>query len=191
LSDPLGPQSFSWINIVGRLPPGETPAAAAARLNALPCMCPRGLTHGEVGPLTVTNINAAAIPELSRSGTTQFVTLLSITVGLLLLVGCLTVGMLLLVRTEDRRDDLAVRLALGATCGRLAMSIAVEAAMLGALGAVLAVPFALWFFYGVRAFQLPGSIDVERLELSLAFGPWFAVTGAALATTAAIALLAS
>jgi predicted permease len=189
--DPLGPLGFGWIHIVGRLRPGETAAAAAARLNALPCMCPREVTQGEVGPLALTNVSAAAIPELARAGTTQFATLLSITVGLLLLVGCLTVGMLLLVRTEDRRDELAVRLALGATRGRLAVSVAVEAALLCALGAVLAVPFALWFFYGVRAFQLPGSIEVERLELSLAPGPWLAVTGAALAATSAIALVAS
>jgi predicted permease len=95
------------------------------------------------------------------------------------------------VRTEDRRDELAVRLALGATRSRLAAGIATEAAILCALGALLAVPVALWFFYGVRAFQLAASIDLGRLELSLAFGPWLAVTGTALAVTIATALLAS
>jgi len=182
---------FFWIRIVGRLRPGVTPAATAARLNAMDCICGRGRTHGEVGPLTLTNVNTAAVPELARPGTAQFATLLSITVGLLLLIGCLTVGMLLLVRTEDRRNELAVRLALGATRGRLASSIAVEAAMLCALGAVLAAPVALWLYYGVRAFGLPGSIDIARLELALAAGPWLAVTGAALAATGVIALLAS
>jgi putative ABC transport system permease protein len=117
--------------------------------------------------------------------------LLSSTVGLLLLVGCLTVGMLLLVRTEDRRDELAVRLALGATRTRLAVSIAIEAAVLCALGALLAIPIALSLCYGIRSFQLPGAIDVERLELGVAAGPWLAVTGTALAATGAIALLAS
>jgi predicted permease len=188
--DPLGEDTF-WIGIVGRLRPGEAPAATAARLNTLDCMCQRGLTHGEVDPLSLTNVNTAAVPEGSRAGTTQFATLLSITVGLLLLIGCLTVGMLLLVRTEDRRDELAVRLALGATRSRLAASIAVEAALLCALGAVLAIPVALWLFYGVRAFQLPGSIDIARLELALDSGAWLAVTGAALAATSLIALLAS
>lgn len=191
--DPLGPESFFWIEIVGRLRPGETPAAATARLNALGCLsrCPREASRGEVAPITLTNVNVAAVPVLARAGTVQFATLLSTTVALLLLIGCLTVGMLLLVRTEDRRDELAVRLALGATRGRLAAGIAIEAAILCALGALLAVPVALWFFYGVRAFQLPGSIDLGRLELSLAFGPWLAVTGTALAVTIAIALLAS
>ena len=62
---------------------------------------------------------------------------------------------------------------------------------LGGAALLLAVPVALWFFYGIRAFQLPASIDLGRLELSLAFGPWLAVTGTALAVTIAIALLAS
>jgi putative ABC transport system permease protein len=182
---------ISWIRVVGRLPQGETPIAATARLNGLDCMCPRGLTHGEVSPVFLTNVNTAAVPEFARARTAEFTTLLSVTVALLLLVGCLTVGMLLLVRTEDRRDELAVRLALGATRSRLAGSIAVEAAILCALGAVLAVPVALWLFYGVRAFQLPGRIDIERLELTPAPGPWLAVTAAALAATCVIALLAS
>ncbi len=191
--DPLGPESGFWIEIAGRLRPGETPAAATARLNALGCLslCPREASRGEVAPITLTNVNIAAVPVLARAGTVQFATLLSTTVGLLLLIGCLTVGMLLLVRTEDRRDELAVRLALGATRGRLAAGIATEAAILCALGALLAVPVALWFSYGVRAFQLAASIDLGRLELSLAFGPWLAVTGTALAVTIAIALLAS
>jgi predicted permease len=155
-------------------------------------MCDRSpLTQGDVGPLTLTNVNTAAVPELVRGGTAQFTALLSSTVGLLLLVGCLTVGMLLLVRTEDRRDELAVRLALGATRTRLAVSIVVEAAILCALGALLAIPVALWLCYGIRAFQLPGAIDVERLDLTLAAGPWLVVTGTALAATGMIALLAS
>ncbi len=187
--DPFG--GLSWMRIVGRLQPGETASIAASRINALDCMCGRELTHGEVQPLSLTNVSIAAVPWFARAGTAQFTTLLSITVGLLLLVGCLTVGMLLLVRTEDRRDELTVRLALGATRSRLARSIAVEAAILCTLGAVLAVPVALWFSYGARTFQLPGRIDIERLELALGAGEWIAVTSVALATSVVIALLAS
>jgi putative ABC transport system permease protein len=187
LADPFAP-GFSWIRIVGRLRPGGTLDAAVAQLNALDGL---DLTRGEVGGYRLTNVNVAAVPEFARAGLSQFTTLLSVTVGLLLLVGCFTVGMLLLVRTEDRREEFAVRLALGATRRRLAGSIAVEAAVLVTLGAALAVPVALWLFYGVRAFQLPGRIDIERLELTLSTGAWLAVTGTTLAATCAIALLAS
>src|SRR6185436_1592520 len=68
-ANPLGPRGFGWINIVGRLRPGETPAAVAERLNALN---PFGLTAGQVRPIALTNINAASIPELARVGTIQF-----------------------------------------------------------------------------------------------------------------------
>jgi putative ABC transport system permease protein len=187
---PLG-SGMSWIRMVGRLRPGETPEAAAARLNALDCQCQRPVTFGEVDPFILTNINIAAVPRLTRGAAAQFATLLSITVGLLLLIGCLTVAMLLLVRTEDRRDELAVRLALGATRNQLTASIVVEAAILGGLGALVAIPVTLWLCYGIRTFQLPGGIDVERLELDLAAGPWLAVTSAALAATGIIAVLAS
>ena len=189
-ADPFG-RSFAWMRIVGRLRPGETADVATSRINSLSCMCGPELTHGEVQPLSLTNVSIAAVPGFARAGTAQFTTLLSITVALLLLVGCLTVGMLLLVRTEDRRDELAVRLALGATRSWLARSIAVEAAILCTLGAVLAVPVALWLSYGVRTFQLPGRIDIERLELTLGAEAWLAVTGIAIATTVVIALLAS
>ncbi len=188
--DPFG-RGFGWMRIVGRLRPGETAAIATSRINALDCMCGREATFGEVQPLSLTNVSIAAVPGFARAGTAQFTTLLSITVALLLLVGCLTVGMLLLVRTEDRRDELGVRLALGATRSWLARSIAVEAAILCTLGAVLAVPVALWLSYGVRTFQLPGRIDIERLELTLGTEAWIAGTGIAIATTVVIALLTS
>jgi putative ABC transport system permease protein len=190
LADPFA-LGFSWIRLVGRLRDGETPDAAIAHLNTLDCLCGRDLTQGEVGGVRLTNVSVAAVPEFARTGMTQFTTLLAATVGLLLLVGCLTVGMLLLVRTEDRREELALRLALGATRRRLAASIAVEAAILVALGAAFAVPIALWLFHGVRVFQLPGRIDIERLDLTLSPGGWLAATGTTLAATCAIALLAS
>ncbi len=182
---------ISWIRIVGRVRSGESLTAVIARLNALDCLCGREATQGELGGFRLTNVNVAAVPELARTGTAQFTTLLCITVGLLLLIGCLTVGMLLLVRTEDRRDELALRVALGATRRRLAAGIAVEAAILVGLGAILAAPVALSLFHGIRAFQLPGRIDIERLELALSPGAWLAVTGATLAATCAITLLAT
>jgi putative ABC transport system permease protein len=186
--DRVGPYSF-WLRIAGRLRPGDTAEAATERLNAIPL-------DGEpmrdaYTPLALTNVNVAAIPAAVRASMTQFTTLLSLTVGLLLMIGCLTVGMLMLVRTEDRREELAVCLALGATRARLACGIAVEAAILCVFGAVLAVSVAVGLFYGIRAFQLPGRIDVARLTLTLDPGSWLMVTVAVLAATCVIASLAS
>jgi putative ABC transport system permease protein len=189
-NDPLSSTDLGWIRIVGRLRLGESTAATVARLNEL-SERERELSQRDLGSYTLTNVNVGAVAVIARAGTAQFATLLSVTVGLLLLIGCLTVGMLLLVRTEDRRDELALRVALGAPRRRLAAGIAVEAALLVGLGAALAAPVALWLFHGIRAFQLPGRIAIEQLELALSPGAWLAVTGATLAATCAIALLAS
>lgn len=99
--------------------------------------------------------------------------------------------MLILVRTEDRRDELAVCLSLGATRRRLARGIAVEGALLAAAGAALAIPIASWLFTGIRTFQLPGRVDIELLELSLDRQVWLVAAASALAVTVSMALLAA
>jgi len=83
--------------MVGRLHPGTTAAQTIARLDSV---FPGARRKPE---WILTDVNTAAIPEAARSGMAKFAQLLGITVGLLLLIGCLTVGMLLLIRTEAHR----------------------------------------------------------------------------------------
>jgi putative ABC transport system permease protein len=131
----------------------------------------------------LTPLNLAAIPVRARPGMTQFSRLLAATVGLLLLIGCGTVGMLLLIRTEARREELALCVALGASRARLARGIAIEGAALAVTGAVCAVPVSWWLFRGASAFQLPGGVDIRSLDLN--------PDASVIAAAAAGALLAS
>src|SRR5688572_2947132 len=120
----------------------------------------------------------------------RFSRLLAATVGLLLFIGCTTVGMLLLIRTEARREEFAMCMALGASRVRLARGIAFEGALLAAAGSLLALPVARWLFGLIRVFQLPGDISVDLLELSLDAGVLaMTMTGAA-AAVLLIALVA-
>src|SRR3954465_7813014 len=61
---------------------------------------------------------------------------------LLLVIACVNVVSLLLVRTESRRRELSVRLARGASRGRIVRHFVTEAAVLVALGAGLALVIA-------------------------------------------------
>jgi len=149
--------------ILGRLRPGVTPAEATNRLAVLNQPPPGRPAQ----PLVLLPVNRAAIPEAARPGMTRFSRLLAATVGLLLFIGCTTVGMLLLIRTEARRAEFAMCMALGASRGRLARGIALEGAMLAVAGSLAALPAAWWLFRLIRTFQLPGNISVELLELSL------------------------
>jgi putative ABC transport system permease protein len=178
----------SGTRIVARLRNDTSLAQTMSRLAALD---PPAWQGARVKPvLALTPINLSAIPFNARAGMAQFARLLGATVALLLLIGCGTVGMLLLIRTEARREELAVCVALGASRARLARGIAIEGALLSGAGAVCAVPVAWWLFKGVGAFQLPGGIDIGGLNLGLDTRALAASAAGALLASVAISLIA-
>jgi putative ABC transport system permease protein len=175
----------SWLTFVGRLPAGGSQARAADQLRArMPEMAARG-----VDPVFM-NVVAAAVPTSSRAAIVQFTRLLAITVGLLLLIGCLSVGMLVLLGTESRRDELALCLALGASKLRLTRGIVLEGALLSIAGALLAPLVVLLMFGGLSRFQLPGRLGVDLLELSIDGGVLLAAASGAIVASLSIAVFA-
>jgi predicted permease len=64
--------------------------------------------------------------------------------GLLLLIACVNVSSLLLVRSESRRREIAVRGALGATRVRLLRQFVTEGLLLASVGCLGAMAIALW-----------------------------------------------
>src|SRR5205085_3472162 len=175
----------SGVGIVGRLRKGHTLDEARARLATL------GPPPGRIGKMSwhVADIQTAAIPAVTREGTLRFASLLGGTVALLVLIGCATVGLLLLVRTEARREEFATCLALGATHTQLVRGVVLEGAILTALAACLSPLVAWWLFSAVSTFQLPGDISLDLLDLSLDRHAVAVVLSAAAATTVLIAVL--
>jgi putative ABC transport system permease protein len=175
------------LGIIGRVRAGQTFEEARARLATVGPLPGRG----DQVSWHVTDIQTAAIPAIAREGTSRFARLLTTTVGLLVLIGCSTVGLLLLVRTEARREEFATCLALGATRAQLARGVVIEGAILTSLAACLSPLVASWLFSAVSTFQLPGGIALGLLDLSLDRRALAIILALAAGTTLLIAAVAA
>jgi putative ABC transport system permease protein len=83
-------------------------------------------------------------------------------VGLLLLVACVNVTHLVLARSAGRRQEIAIRQALGASAARLISQLVTESALLAAAGGALAVLVASW---GLRMLLTLAPSRVPRIEM--------------------------
>ena len=87
--------------------------------------------------------------------------ILMATIGIVLVIACANVANLLLVRTEGRQQELAIRAALGAGWGRIARELFAESVMLAVLGGALGLGLA----YGaVRWLIALAPANLPRLE---------------------------
>ncbi|MEX2272374.1 MAG: ABC transporter permease [Vicinamibacterales bacterium] len=152
----------AWISIVGRVAAGASHQDMAARLSAVPVW-----SHPKDPKPQVEALDASALPRRDRASVVRFTRMLSMTVGLLLVAGCGTVALLLLVRTEERRLEFATCRALGASRTRLVKGVAMEGALMAAGGAILSVPAGIWLFSLLESYSLPGGVPLRDLVLDI------------------------
>ncbi len=82
------------------------------------------------------------------------------TIGMVLLIACANVTNLLLVRTQGRQQELAVRAALGAGWGRIARDLVAESLVLGACGGAAGLALA---YAGLRVLAAIAPANLPRL----------------------------
>jgi putative ABC transport system permease protein len=138
--------NFSY-NAVARLKPGVTITQASADVaRMIPIVmrtfpAPPGFSlklfeQAHIGP----NLRPLKQDVVGDVGKMLWVLMGSI--GMVLLIACANVANLLLVRVEGRRQELAVRAALGASRGRIGGDLLLESVILGLLGSMIGLGLA-------------------------------------------------
>ena len=95
--------------------------------------------------------------------------ILMVAVGLVLLIGCVNLTNLIAARNSGRKDEVALRLALGASRWRLVRQFCTESLVLGMLGGVTGLFLSTWVcnWLGTKATELIQEIANGAIGVSL------------------------
>ncbi len=133
--------NMSWLEVVGRLKPGVSLAAARADLAVIAA----GVDRQNPGRKTTLVVDTATFmnnPE-GRGPVLGVGAVILAAVSLVLVIACANLANLLLARAVGRRKEIAVRLAVGASRWRLLRQLLTESLLLSVGGGVLGL-LAAW-----------------------------------------------
>jgi predicted permease len=173
-----------WLVIAGRLKPGVSMTAAEAEANVIlqqflaerPALAIDDNARRAVRVDLVPGGRGISPLRHARFRTPLLVAMAG--VGLLLLIVCLNVSHLMIARAVKRQPEMSIRIALGASRGRLARQLLAEGLLLSVAGAAAAVMLTIWMTDGLLALIPAGlslTLDVRIDGRVLAFSALLAV----------------
>ena len=176
--DALDRPTTWWLGVIGRLKPGIGPAKAKSELQVILARTLQAKLK------TATNVAFPSIGvmpagrglnELREKFSTSLLLLMGM-VGLVLLIACANVAGLLMARASARQKEIAVRLSLGASRGRVIRQLLAESALLAVIGGVAGLLVSLWassalvrlLSSGKNPISLPAGVDTRVLAFTAA-----------------------
>jgi len=190
----LDDRGYSWLVMMGRLKPGITLARARQDVSAVEANAIREHLSGRELSQFEDNLKQAPIQALSgargfserRAEYGKALWVLMAAVGLVILVVCANVSSLMLARTVARRREIAVRMTLGGTQGRLIQQMLIEGATLVVVSSVLGLFAARW---GTRVLLATVNASSSNNSIAIDTAPNARVLAFTAAMTLACALL--
>src|SRR6185503_7161358 len=137
---------FALVEVVGRLKPNATLAAAQTELGVLATQASESEAGKERLPMAA--VEVAPLHNQLIAGVRSTLYALWGAVGLVMLLACVNVASLMVSRTFARQREIAVRAAVGARRWQLIRQLLTESVLIGVTGGALGLLIAVW---GTRA----------------------------------------
>jgi len=148
--------------VLGRLKPGASLAQARSEMQMIEARLrqEKPEENQDFGTNVFTIYTENLADSLRRS-----LLVLQLVVGFVLLIACVNVANLLLTRAAGREKEIAIRVALGASRGRLVRQTMSESLLFSLLGGAAGLVLAWWGIRGVRALAPADILGLHQLNI--------------------------
>jgi predicted permease len=152
-----------WMTSVGRLKPGVTAQQASQELDAIMKNYLREQNDSRIDTWGIAVAQSARVPAGIAGPVVGFVGVLAALTALVLLIACSNVAAMLLARALERRREVATRLAIGASRGRILGQLLFEGLTLALIAGAVSIPITATLVSLLSSWQpsLPVPIALE------------------------------
>ena len=176
------------VQLLARLKPGQSLAEGRAAIDAIDRRLARLTGDTLYGGVQVFAPVATFGSAKSLRIVGGFLALLGVVSLLVLLIACANVAGLLIARATRRRQEIAIRLAIGGTRARLLQQLLVEGLWLAVIGTAAGVALSVVFMRVMNSLTLPFPLPIE-LHLAPDRGVFLCAVGVVILTVLLCALL--
>ena len=149
----LKARAARWIfSVVGHLKPGVTPAQAMADLKSIDAYLQKTYPV-EAGKMNFSLARPGLYGDFLGRPVRAFLTALMLLAGLILLAACANLGSLFAARAADRGREVALRLALGASRGRILRQLFTESVLISVMGGAVGLAGSMALLGRLSAWQ--------------------------------------